>query len=121
MTDVVSHPPYDRRAAIPGKVSLSENANRIFVYVMADEALEKLAISMSQDLQTRVQNQKNDLHPRDFTSINAIHTLLHVEEFSNVSAAMARYASLRAMDSHYLLQLIREKNPQGRDLYLHYA
>jgi len=95
----------------------SKDAEKIYVYIMGNETNGKLAVSMTQDLDARVRRQKDDLHRRDFTSVNAIHTLVHAEEYSDVCEAIDRYDSLRNMAKDNLSWFIEQQNPAWRDLF----
>ena len=98
--------------------SLDGDGGQIFyVYVLASKTAEHLAVSMTQDLVTRVQHQKNDLHPRDFTSVHAIHSLVCVERFDDICRAIERYNLLRSMDRESLSWLVSARNPGWEDLY----
>jgi len=111
----------NRRSATVEPRSRIGNADRFYVYIMGNETNGKLAVSMTQDLQTRVRNQKNDLHPQDFTSVNSIHSLLRVEEFSDLCEALARYNHLRSLDVDDLSWLATEENPGWHDLFQQYS
>ena len=117
MPNIASRPCENLKSTMAGKPSAIKAGVRFYVYVLGNETNGKLAVSMTQDLQTRVRNQKNDLHPRDFTSVHAIHSLLHVEEFSDLCEALARYEHLRGLDADKLSWLIGEENPEWHDLF----
>jgi predicted GIY-YIG superfamily endonuclease len=108
-------------AAAPPKAKLSDTDGTFFVYIMASERGGDVAVCMAQDIAVRVANQKNDLHPRDYTSVHGIHTLVRVDEFSDVCEAMTYYNRLREMDTNALSRVVDEDNPAWADLYADYA
>lgn len=121
MKNVVSQPHNETLPALLGHSIPVEDAEGFYVYILGNETNGKLAVSMAQDIATRVRNQKRNLHPRDFTSVNSIHTLLYVESFSDICDALARYSHLRRIDANDLSSLVEEKNPDWRDLFEFYT
>ena len=108
---------FNPSAAIPAHPEPSKADPTIFVYIMASGKGGELAVSMAQDIAGRVANQKRDLHPRDYTSVNGIHTLVLIEEFDDPCAAMDRYSRLREMDKVTLSRIVDGKNPEWQDLF----
>lgn len=104
----------DRKSA-PAQCQMP-TGEQFFVYVLGNISTRKLAVFMTQDLQARVLDQQNDLHPRDFTSIHSIHTLVHIEEFSDICEAIARHDLLRVTDPSSLAKLVDENNPNWQNL-----
>lgn len=109
--------PYKPGPAASQRLDLRRIQQMFYVYVMASDCRQTLSVSMTQDITTRVGNQKNDLHPRDYTSVHGIHTLVQVEEFSDLCEAIEQYNALREMDSDSLSHLVAQHNPSWSDLF----
>ena len=87
-----------------------------FVYIMANRKNGALYTGMTNDLQRRVYEHKNDIN-QGFTKRFKIHKLVYFEVTNDVNAALATEKRLKKWRRNWKLALIEKTNPGWKDLY----
>ena len=86
-----------------------------YVYILASKRNGTLYIGVTNDLQRRVYEHKNN-HIDGFTKDYSVHTLVYYEETNNIESAIAREKQLKHWKREWKLHLIEEKNKDWNDL-----
>lgn len=87
-----------------------------FVYILASQRNGTLYIGVTNDLDRRIYEHKNNLID-GFTSKYKIHTLVYFEESNDIKAALQREKQLKKWNRKWKLALIEKSNPDWKDLY----
>ena len=87
-----------------------------YVYFMANKANTVLYVGVTNDLQRRVWEHKEDLLG-GFTQRYKVHKLVYYEIFDDVSNAILREKQIKGGSRKKKLDLIKSMNPEFRDLY----
>lgn len=82
---------------------------------MASQRNGTLYVGMTNDLQSRVHQHKNNLVD-GFTKQHKIHTLVYFQETNDVNAAILREKQIKHWNRAWKLRLIEEGNPNWKDL-----
>jgi putative endonuclease len=91
-------------------------ANRTFyVYILASKRNGTLYIGMTNDLERRIYEHKQDVNS-GFTKWYGIHTLVYYEVFDDVYDAIYREKQLKLWKRKWKLDLIEQHNPDWIDL-----
>ncbi len=85
-----------------------------FVYILGSDT-GTLYIGVTSQLGKRILQHKRG-EGSTFTSKYGYHRLLHVEQFEDIRNSIMREKSLKGITRAKKLALIREKNPEFRDL-----
>ena len=88
-----------------------------YVYILAN-GFKKLYIGITTNLQQRVFEHKQKLHPYSHTARYHIDQLVYFERFTNITAAILREKQLKGWLRIRKLELIITTNPIWRDLSL---
>ena len=88
---------------------------RFFVYILSNRRRGVLYIGLTNDLIRRLSEHKAKLVP-GFTKTYGVVMLVYYEEYSSISQARAREATLKRWRRAWKIQLIDEFNPDWRDL-----
>jgi putative endonuclease len=92
-----------------------------YVYLLSNRSNNVLYTGMTDDLQRRVEEHKNSLHPQSFTSRYKVHKLVWWEELHSAEEALEREQQLKAGSRAKKVALIEAQNPhwldQARDWY----
>ena len=75
-----------------------------------------LYVGVSNDILRRVYEHKNNLS-EGFTKTYKLHKLLYFEMTSNVEDAISREKQIKHWNRTWKLDLIKEMNPELKDLY----
>lgn len=86
-----------------------------FVYIMSNEYRTVLYIGVTNDLERRVWEHKNN-KGSDFTSKYRAHYLVYYEPISDMNTAIKREKQLKNWHKDWKLNLIKELNPAMKDL-----
>lgn len=88
-----------------------------YVYILAN-GFKKLYIGITTNLQQRVHEHKQKLHPYSHTARYNINQLVYFENFTNITAAIHREKQLKGWLRIRKLDLIISTNPIWLDLSL---
>jgi putative endonuclease len=87
-----------------------------FVYILASKRNGTLYTGITSRLLRRIWEHRNDVHD-GFTKKYRVHILVCYEQYSEVSAAIAREKQLKGWNRAWKLKLIEKMNPEWEDLY----
>jgi putative endonuclease len=85
-----------------------------YVYILTSVS-QTLYIGVTNDLQRRIHEHRVGLGS-EFTRKYHVHQLVYYESTNNVSTAIEREKELKSWRRSRKLDLIREKNPEWKDL-----
>jgi putative endonuclease len=86
-----------------------------YVYILAS-SFKRLYIGVTSDLEGRIWEHKNCVHPESFTARYRIDRLVYFERFGDMNAAIAREKELKGWLRAKKIALIVVANPTWRDL-----
>jgi putative endonuclease len=86
-----------------------------YVYVLAS-IRRILYIGITNDLERRITEHQNGLHPRSFASQYRCNRLVHFEDFTEVKQAIDRKKELKGWRRDKKIHLIERSNPEWLDL-----
>jgi putative endonuclease len=87
-----------------------------FVYILASKRIGTLYIGVTNNLQKRVYEHKNDLIC-GFTKKYHVHNLVYYEVYRDISDAINREKRMKKWKRQWKIDLVEKSNPQWRDLY----
>lgn len=87
-----------------------------FVYILASKKNGTLYIGMTNNLNRRVYEHKQNLVP-GFTSRYGVRCLVYVERYEHVDDAIRREKQLKSWNRQWKIELIEEDNPHWEDLF----
>lgn len=88
-----------------------------YVYVLASKT-HRLYVGVTGNLERRVREHKEKVHPDRFTARYNINQLVHYEIFGSIHHAIAREKELKGRLKYKKYALIEADNPQWEDLSL---
>jgi len=88
-----------------------------YVYILASKRNGTLYIGVTNNLIKRVYEHKNNL-VEGFTKQYEVHQLVYFEQTSDVNSAITREKQLKKWQRQWKIELIEEKNPAWKDLFL---
>ncbi len=86
-----------------------------YVYILASRQ-RALYIGITNDLETRLGEHKTKRYPNSFTAKYNITRLVHWEDFTDPSQAIAREKELKGWRREKKVRLIQRENPDWLDL-----
>ena len=87
-----------------------------FVYILASQRQGTLYIGVTNNLARRI-TEHRDGAVRGFTKKYGVHTLVHVERFSEIHDAIAREKAIKKWRREWKIKRIEKSNPAWIDLY----
>jgi len=87
-----------------------------FVYILASRPNGTLYVGVTSDIVRRVHQHRTG-EGSDFVEQYDVTRLVHLEPFDDIEEAIRREKQLKAWKRDWKLDLIREHNPEWRDLY----
>ena len=90
--------------------------NKIYyVYILASKRNGTLYIGVTNDLERRLYEHKNNLID-GFTKRYKVHNLVYYESVNDVNAALQREKQLKRWTRKWKMEFIEKVNPEWRDL-----
>ncbi len=86
-----------------------------YVYILANKRNGTLYIGVTNNLERRVYQHKQNLI-QGFTKKYNVHHLVYYEATSDINAALQREKQLKKWDRKWKLELIEKNNPDWKDL-----
>jgi len=86
-----------------------------FVYIMASKRNGTLYVGVTNNLERRTYQHKNNL-VKGFTEKYNVHKLVYFEETMDINIAIAREKQLKNWKREWKIKLIEKENPKWRDL-----
>ena len=86
-----------------------------YVYIMSNKWRTTLYIGVTSDLERRVLEHKRG-EGSSFTSKYNLNDLLYFEEGNSIEDTIAREKQLKAWERKWKMELIKEMNPEFKDL-----
>jgi len=86
------------------------------VYILASKQNGTLYIGVTNDLQKRVWEHKNDL-VEGFTKRYGVHRLIYYELYEDMVSAITREKQIKKWNRAWKLELIEKHNPAWNDLW----
>jgi putative endonuclease len=86
-----------------------------YVYILASKRNGTLYIGVTNDLQRRIYEHKNNLL-EGFSKKYSIHYLVYFEDINDVNSALQREKQFKRWTRKWKLELIEKFNPDWRDL-----
>ena len=87
-----------------------------WVYMMANARNTVLYVGVTNNLERRVKEHKEHLDPRSFTARYNVEKLVWYEAHQRITAAIVREKQLKEWKRAWKERLIREMNPEWKDL-----
>ncbi len=87
-----------------------------YVYILASRKNGTLYIGVTNNLQKRIWQHKNDI-VEDFTKRYKVHNLVYFEQADNAISAIEREKRLKKWNRSWKIKLIEKNNPKWNDLY----
>ncbi len=91
------------------------NTKTYYVYILASKRNGALYIGVTNDLERRLYEHKNNLID-GFTKRYRVHHLVYYESVNDVNAALKREKQLKRWSGKWKMELIEKVNPEWRDL-----
>ena len=88
----------------------------MFVYILANNTNVCLYVGVTNDLERRLYEHRQELDPKSFTAKYSVHKLVYYEETPDKYAAISREKQLKTWSRKRKNALIESANPQWRDL-----
>lgn len=98
-----------------GKREPSLRMRSYYVYILASKRKGTLYIGVTNDLERRVYEHKNNL-VEGFTKRYGVHMLVYFEETNNILEAIQREKRLKKWNRAWKIELIESMNPKWKDL-----
>ena len=94
----------------------SRNMKAYYVYILASKRNGTLYIGVTNNLQRRVYEHKNNLI-KGFTKKYQVHRLVYFEHTDDIQSAIQREKRIKSWKRKWKLELIEKENPEWNDLY----
>ena len=88
-----------------------------YVYIMANNSNVAIYTGVTNNLQRRVYQHKNNLSPDSFTARYKIHKLVYYETTNDIYSAKSREKQIKGHSRKWKNELINSFNPVWKDLY----
>lgn len=87
-----------------------------FVYILTNKLNTVFYIGVTNDLVKRIYEHKHEL-VKGFSTKYKLHQLVYFEQFENVENALNREKQLKNWHRDWKINLIKQINPEFKDLY----
>ncbi|MDD5342829.1 MAG: GIY-YIG nuclease family protein [Smithella sp.] len=91
------------------------NTKTYYVYVLASKQNGTLYIGVTNDLERRLYEHKNNLSD-GFTKRYRVHNLVYYESVNDINVALQREKQLKRWTRKWKMELIEKVNPEWSDL-----
>ena len=88
-----------------------------YVYIMANKTNVAIYTGVTNNLQRRVYEHKNNLLPDSFTAKYNIHKLVYFETTTDIYFAIEREKQIKSHSRKWKNDLVNSLNPEWDDLY----
>ena len=88
-----------------------------YVYILTNKHNTTLYVGVTSQLHARIQQHRDKIFPKSFTTRYNLTKLVYFEEFNSIEHAIAREKQLKAGSRRAKLALISSTNPNYRDLF----
>ena len=88
-----------------------------YVYIMANKTNVAIYTGVTNNLQRRVYEHKNNLLPDSFTAKYNIHKLVYFETTTDIYSAIEREKQIKSHSRKWKNDLVNSLNPEWNDLY----
>ena len=88
-----------------------------YVYIMANKTNVAIYTGVTNNLQRRVYEHKNNLLPDSFTAKYNIHKLVYYETTTDIYSAIEREKQIKSHSRKWKNDLVNSLNPEWNDLY----
>ncbi len=85
-----------------------------FIYIMSNKHATTFYVGVTNDLESRVRQHKNN--ESEFTSRYNLHCLVYYEIISDIKTAIRREKQLKNWKRDWKIELIKQFNPEFKDL-----
>ncbi len=89
--------------------------NTYYVYILASKRNGTLYIGVTNDLERRLYEHKNNLI-EGFTGKYNVHRLVYYEDVNDIHSALQREKQFKRWTRKWKIELIEKENPEWRDL-----
>jgi len=86
-----------------------------YVYILASKRNGTLYIGVTNNLERRLYEHRNNLL-EGFTNKYNVHHLVYYEDVNDIQSALQREKQLKRWDRRWKIELIEKVNPEWRDL-----
>ena len=90
-------------------------AKTYYVYILASKRNGTLYIGVTNDLERRLYEHRNNLI-EGFTNKYNVHHLVYYEDVNDIQSALQREKQLKRWTRKWKIELIEKVNPEWRDL-----
>jgi len=87
-----------------------------YVYILSNKNRTVLYIGVTSELKVRIEKHKNKVY-ESFSKRYNVHDLMYFETFDSIVTAIKREKQLKNWHREWKWNLIRETNPELKDLY----
>ena len=88
-----------------------------YVYILANRTNVTIYTGVTNDLERRLWEHRNDLDPKSFTARYQVHKLVYFEETTDIDAALNREKQIKSWSRKRKNQLVEGMNPHWADLF----
>ena len=88
-----------------------------FVYILTNKTNTTLYVGVTSNLSNRIIEHRPNIKPNSFTSKYNLTKLVYYEAFSSVQDAIIREKQLKAGSRRKKINLIKNINPEWKDLF----
>ena len=88
-----------------------------FIYILTNQTNSTLYIGVTNAIVVRVQQHKDKIDPKSFTSRYNLNKLVYYEAFQMIGDAIAREKQLKGGSRQKKVALIESINPEWEDLF----
>lgn len=95
--------------------------HRYWVYIITNQRASVVYVGMTNNIYNRTLQHKEKLNPDSFSAKNNLNKLVYYEEFGDVNLAIKREKQLKNWHREWKENLIKEKNPEWKDLFVDFT